>query len=246
MTEEFWSTQPEFLKNSESRVRFNWRFNEPRKYQEMVKGYYRMISGVDMAIGRLLDELKQRRLADNTVVIFTSDNGYFLGDRGFADKWYIYEHSIRVPLIVYDPREGKSNHGRVCDATVLNVDLAATILSLAGVDVPPSMQGRSLVPFLDGQTPSEWRTDFFFEHLFDRHNIPKSEGVRTERYSYVRWFEQQPVVEELYDHEEDFDETKNLIAAPQFAEVAARLRRRTDELRDAYGGPYVNPKSRQE
>jgi arylsulfatase A-like enzyme len=242
MTEEFFNAQPEFLRNSESRVRFHWRFDEPAKYQNMVKGYYRMISGVDMAIARLRAELKKRGLDQNTVIIFTSDNGYFLGERGFADKWYIYEYSIRVPLIVFDPRAPRKQRGRVADGMALNVDMAPTILELAGVQVPRLMQGRSLAPLLAGDPPSDWRVDFFYEHLFVRHNIPKSEGVRTERWTYVRWFDQNPPVEELYDHRKDFDQVDNLVNAPEHGQTLTVLRRRTTQLRDLYGGPFVpNP-----
>ena len=238
MTDEFFNAQPEFLRKTESRVRFNWRFDEPKKYHEMVAGYYRMISGVDLVVGRIREALKKKGLADNTVLVFTSDNGYFLGERGFADKWYIYEYSIRVPLIVYDPRSPKARRGQVVNAMALNVDVAPTVLELAGLAVPKDIQGRSLIPLLKGESPTDWRTDFFYEHLFERANIPKSEGVRTERYTYVRWFEQKPIVEELYDHVADFDEVKNLIADPKFANVRESLRKRTTELRDRYGGPY--------
>jgi arylsulfatase A-like enzyme len=247
MADEFFNAQPDFLKNSESRVRFKWRFDEPRKYQEMVKGYYRMISGVDLVVGRLREALRKRGLADNTVIVFTSDNGYFLGDRGFADKWYIYEHSIRVPLLVFDPRAEKADRGRVVEAPVLNVDLCPTLLELAGVAIPKAAQGRSLVPLLKGRTPADWRTDFFYEHLFEHNKIPKSEGVRGERFTYVRWFEQKPLVEELYDHVADFDETRNLVVDPKYADVLAKMRARTTELRDQYGGPYrPNPAEKPE
>src|SRR5205823_1971668 len=120
----------------------------------------------------------------------------------------------------------------------LNVDLSPTFLELAGVAVPKPVQGRSLVPLLKGEVPADWRTDFFYEHLFERKNIPKSEGVRTERFAYVRWFEQKPLVEELYDHVADFDETRNLVNDPKHAEMLEKLRKRTTELRDQYGGPY--------
>jgi arylsulfatase A-like enzyme len=238
MTEDFFRAQPDFLKKSESRVRFRWRFDEPRKYQEMVRGYYRMISGVDLVVGRIRAALKARGLADNTVILFSSDNGYFLGERGFADKWYVYEPSIRVPLLVFDPRTKKADRGHVVDAMALNVDLCPTLLELAGAEVPRVTQGRSLVPLLNGRVPRDWRKDFFYEHLFERQNIAKSEGVRTERFTYVRWFEQKPVVEELYDHRADFGQTKNLARDPKHAAVLARLRKRTDELRDRLGGPY--------
>lgn len=242
MTDEFFDSHPEFLRKSESRVRFHWRFDDPKKYREMVAGYYRMISGVDLVVGRIRDALAKKGLADNTVIVFTSDNGYFLGERGFADKWYIHEPSIRVPLIVHDPRADKSLRGRVIAPMALNVDVAPTLVALAELAVPKEIQGRCLTPLLRGETPNDWRTDFFYEHLFERHNIPKSEGVRTEQYSYVRWFEQKPVVEELYDHVADFDQVKNLIDDPSLGEVRDRLRKRTTELRDRYGGPYCpNP-----
>ncbi len=238
MSDAFFEKQPEFLRKTESRVRFNWRFDEPKKYQEMVAGYYRMISGVDLAIGRIVKAIEESKIAANTVIVFASDNGYFLGERGFADKWYIYEPSIRVPLLVYDPRMGKDMRGRVVERMALNVDISPTLLDLAGIPIPGTVQGRSLVPLVKGEPPANWRKDFFYEHLFERNNIPKSEGVRTERFAYVRWFEQTPVIEELYDHVADFEEVNNLIANPTFAEVRDKLRKRTTELRDQYGGPY--------
>ena len=242
MTPSFFAAQPEFLRKSESRTRFQWRFDEPQKYQTMVRGYYRMISGVDAVVGRLRSELGARGLAENTVILFCSDNGYFLGERGFADKWYAYEPSIRVPLIVADPRLPELRKGTTCDLMALNVDLAPTILDLAGIAQPPSYQGRSLLPLVCGQAPVDWRTEFFYEHLFDGPTIPKSEGLRTERFTYLRWFEQAPLVEELYDHQADFDEVYNRIADPAYAEVAADLRRRTNSLRDRYGGVWSRRK----
>jgi len=236
MTAEFFDAHPEFLRQSESRVRFRWRFDEPQKYQDMVRGYFRMISGVDAVIGRLRKELAARGMADDTVIVFCSDNGYFLGERGFADKWYLYEPSVRVPLIVVDPRLPALRKGSTCDLMALNVDLAPTLLELAGVERPAKYQGRSLVPLVRGRGPVDWRTEFFYEHLFERANIVKSEGLRTERFTYLRWFDAEPQVEELYDHQVDFDQVENLIADPAYAEVLSTLRRRTDELRDEYGG----------
>jgi arylsulfatase A-like enzyme len=243
MSDEFWAKQPEFLKNTESRVRFHWRFDEPQKYQEMVRGYYRMITAIDDVIGRVREGLEKRGLADNTVIVFAADNGYFLGERGFADKWYGYEYSLRVPMIVYDPRLPGARRGKVAEAVALNVDVAPTLLDLAGIPAPTRYQGRSLMPLVQGKVPSDWRKEFFFEHLFERDNIPKSEGIRTPRWTYIRWFQQQPLVEELYDHEADFEETHNLIASPEHQDLLRTLRARTDALRDSYGGPFrPNPK----
>jgi arylsulfatase A-like enzyme len=148
-------------------------------------------------------------------------------------------------MIIVDPRLERSRRGAVSDAVALNVDLAPTLLERAGVPIPASLQGRSLLPVIAGHTPADWRRDFFFEHLFERNNIPKSEGVRTERWTYIRWFEQKPVVEELYDHTTDFEQVRNLISDPEHTAVLETLRRRTNTLRDQYGGPYVpHPKPR--
>ena len=140
----------------------------------MTAGYYRMISGVDLVVGRIRAALKKQGLADNTVIVFTADNGYFLGDRGFADKWYIYEHSIRVPLIVFDPRAAKNHRGLTAEKMALNVDVSPTLLDLAGISAPKEAQGRSLVPLLQGESPANWRTDFFYEHLFERQTFPRA------------------------------------------------------------------------
>jgi len=245
MRPEYFDRHPEFLKNTESRVRYKWRFDEPEKYQQMVAGYYRMISAIDQVIGRVRGELDKRGLAENTIIVFTSDNGYFLGERGFADKWYGYELSLRVPMIVVDPRLPALRRGSVVDAVALNVDIAPTLLEAGGVPIPGSLQGRSLLPLAAGNTPPGWRRDFFFEHLFERNNIPKSEGVRTQQWTYIRWFEQKPVVEELYDHTTDFQQIHNLVADPAHADTLQALRRRTNTLRDQYGGPFTpHPKPR--
>jgi len=231
------------LKQGLNRVRWRWRFDTPEKFQRMVKGYYRMVTGVDRVIGRVRAELARLGLADNTVVMLMGDNGYFLGERGFAGKWNHYDLSLRVPWLVYDPRAPKALRGQTPEAMALNVDLAPTLLDLAGVPVPEAMQGRSVVPILQGKTPGDWRTDFFCEHLFEHHDIPKYEGVRTTRWKYARYFEQQPVHEELYDLEADPLEEHNLAADPNHRDVLERLRKRTDELRDAYGGPFVPRKA---
>lgn len=240
----FFESQPEFLREASlNRIRWYWRFDTPEKAQQMTKGYYRMISGVDAAIGRIRTELESLGMADNTVIVLMGDNGYFLGERGYAGKWLPLELSIRVPLVFYDPRVDRAARSATPDAPVLNIDVAPTLLDLAGLDVPEIAQGRSLAPMLEGETPSDWRTDFFVEHLFEHPSIPKHEGVRGERYKYARYFEQEPVYEELYDLTEDHMETVNQVGNPAFQDVLERLRERTDQLRDNYGGPFVSSKS---
>ena len=236
----FFDALPEFLKDASlNRVRWYWRFDTPEKARQMTKGHFRMISGVDAAIGRVLDELESLDLADNTVVILMGDNGYFLGERGYAGKWLPYDLSIHVPLIVFDPRVEAQHRGSVPTQAALNIDIAPTLLDMAGVEIPSAMQGESLVPLLEGASPADWRTDFFVEHLFDHPEIPKHEGVRGERFMYARYFEQTPVYEELYDLLEDPLETRNLVGNAEYIEILAQLRTRTDELQMEYGGPYV-------
>jgi arylsulfatase A-like enzyme len=241
---EVFNSQPDFLKKSLNRKRWFWRWDTPEKYQKNVRAYFRMISGVDHVMGRVLAELKKLGLADNTVVIFSGDNGYYLGSRGFAGKWSHYEESLRVPLIIYDPRAPRDRQGKVRKEMVLNVDVAPTILSLAGCAVPKAYQGHSLIPLLEGKHPGEWRTDFFCEHLFDHADIPKWEGVRDSRWVYARYFEQSPPYEFLHDLKTDPQQLKNFARDPEHQEVLERMRKRCNELRDAYGGEYTPRKRR--
>ena len=165
-----------------------------------------MISGLDAAIGRVRGELKDLGLEDNTVVIFSGDNGYYEGQRGFAGKWSHYEESLRVPLIIFDPRAPRERRGLVAESMVLNADVAPTILDYAGATIPEHYQGRSLLPLMRGDAPADWRNDTFVEHLMDHPAIPKWEGVRGPRYVYARYFEQQPPFEFLHDLQADPDE----------------------------------------
>ena len=225
------ANHPEFLKTSMNRKRYFWRWDTPEKYQRNIKAYFRMLSGIDRVIGRIRRELEQQGLADNTVIIFTADNGYYMGDRGFAGKWSHYEQSLRVPLIVYDPRLPKEKQGAVRDEMALNIDLPATMLQMAGVEVPERYQGLSISPLLRGTGVQEWREDFFCEHLMDNPDIPKWEGVRGERYVYARYFEQDPVFEFLHDLETDPDQLVNLAVDPGYSEILLAMRKRSDELK---------------
>jgi len=223
-TDEAFKRLPESVQKSEGRKRWGWRFDTPEKTQQILRDYYRLITGVDREVGRIVAEMDKRGLADNTVIVFTADNGFALGDRGLADKWFMYDEDIRVPAFIYDPRAPQSTRGRRVPAMVLNVDFAPTMLELAGVPVPPVMQGRSLVPLLRGAAPKDWRTEFFYEHHSVAARIPQSEGVRTERWKYLRWIAETPVKEELYDLQADPLEERNLLADPKHAALLAELR----------------------
>ena len=230
-------SQPEFLRDSMNRDRWYWRWDTPEKYQKNVRAYFRLLSGVDHAIGRVLEAIERRGLTNSTVIIFSGDNGYYLGSRGFAGKWSHYEESLRVPLIVADPRADESNRGTVVEPLVLNVDIPPMILGLAGVDVPSHYQGRDLAPLLHGEVPDDWRTDFFCEHRFNHPRIPKWEGVRDRRWVYARYYEQVPPFEFLHDLDADPQELRNIADDPGSVETLGRLRERCDGLRSRLTDP---------
>ncbi len=235
---DFWKQLPKFLQTSMHRDRWFWRWDTDEKYQKNVKAYYRMITGLDRVMGRVLDASKQLGFGDNTVVIFMGDNGYYKGSRGFAGKWSHYEESLRVPLVIYDPRLPKEKRGRVVENMALNVDVPATIMSLATGKPPADYQGANLMPLVYDEQPKTWRTDFFCEHLMDNAKIPKWEGVRGSRWVYVRYFQNMPEGEFLHDLKTDPLQKKNLVNDPAAAKVLAEMRKRCDQLRDQYGGKY--------
>ena len=205
----------------------NWRFDTPEKYQRMVKGYYRMISGIDRTIGQIRNELKESGLAENTIIIFISDNGYFLGERQFAGKWLMYEVSLRVPLILYDPR---NRVHKDIDDNVLNIDIAPTILQYAGVKIPETIQGISLSRYTtQKQNPVINRDEFLCEHLWNFKNIPASEGIRTKDFKYFR-YRDFPEHEELYDLKNDPIEENNLAYKKGFENKLIELREKCDNL----------------
>ncbi len=214
---------PGFLQDSlyMGRIRWRWRYDSPEKYQRMVKGYYLMISTIDDNIGRIRETLEEAGLADNTIIILMADNGYFLGERRLAGKWLMYDNSLRVPLILYDPRAGQQ--GTISEMA-LNIDIAPTIIDFAGLDIPATMQGQSLRPFTQGEV-NNWRESFYCEHLFDIDYIPKSEGIRTRRWKYFRYLDH-PGTEELYDLVNDPSEVDNLTGQPEHQDRLEDFRRR--------------------
>jgi arylsulfatase A-like enzyme len=227
----FFDALPEFYRTSENRVRWQLRFATPEMYQRSVKAYYRLISGVDDVVGRIVQKLRETGAADNTIIIYIGDNGFYLGERGLAGKWFAHEVSIRVPLVVYDPRLASEQRGKHCDATVLNIDMAPTMLAMAGLDAPAAMQGKSLMPLVHGEKP-EWRTEFFYEHLFRHPKIPRSEGVRDERYKYIRYLDINPPCEELYDLKADPEEAHNLAGCTVHAASLQRMRQKWEQWRE--------------
>ena len=231
---EVFDAQPEFLKKSMNRDRYFWRWDTAEKYQHNMRNYLRMISGIDRVIGRVLDEVEKLGMAEDTVVVYMADNGYYAASRGFAGKWSHYEESQRVPLIMFDPRLPEAKRGKAVTQTVLNVDIAPTFLALAGARAPQGYQGADLGPLVAGDAGVESRDDFFCEHRMDNKSIPKWEGVRGPRFKYARYYEQNPPFEFLHDLSGDPDEMVNLVADPAYKAQLEAMRKRCAELSGRY------------
>ena len=230
--------QPTFLKTTINRERFFWRWNTDTKYRTNMRAYLRMVSGIDNAMGRFLKALEAKGLADNTIIVYTADNGYHMGNRGFAGKWSHYEESLRVPMIVFDPRAPKSARGQVVDYSALNLDLPSTFLDWAGVSVPERYQGRSLKPIVSTGKADDWRKQTFHEHFAVRSRIPAFEGLRTDRYKYVRYVDEGNY-EFLHDLKEDPDELTNFAQDAKYSKTLMEFRKRTDKRVAELGGPLL-------
>ena len=234
-TDEALKRLPPFLQlpANEGRKRWTWRFDTPEKYQAMMKNYYRLCTEVDATCGRVIAELKKQGVLDNTLVIFTGDNGYFHGERGLADKWYPYEESIRVPLIVHDPRTPAAAKGKTNGDFVLNVDIAPTILAAANVAAPKTMQGRDFAPLYREAKNLDppWRDEFFYEHavIGSKDRIPASRALVRHDAKYIDWPDFK--YEELFDLKADPQEQKNLIADPARAKQLAEMKERFERLK---------------
>ena len=222
----FYNALPAFLQGTMNRERWFWRFDTPEKFQSMVKGYYRMITGIDVVIGRIREELDKLGITDNTIIIIMGDNGYYIGDRGYADKWLMHDVSIRVPLLIYDPRK-LNTEGKVLDQMVMNVDVPPTILEYAGVKVPEKYQGNSLIPLVKGRDV-KWRSSIFCEHLMIEARIPNSECIRTDDMKFIR-YPKHPEYIELYDIKNDLWEEHNLATDPKYQDQILKFMNQCDE-----------------
>lgn len=224
----FVSQLPLSVQGSEARRRWAVRFSTPELYQRSVKNYFRLITGIDEQVGRLREALERRGVSENTVIVYAGDNGFYLAEHGLAGKWFMHEESIRVPLVIYDPRAPQAQRGQGLEPMALNIDIAPTLLDYAGVKAPTSMQGRALQPLLRGQRPA-WRSDWFYAHLFEHEWIPKTEGVRTTEWKYTEYPEERPVFEEMFHLAVDRDETRNLARDSEYAPRLRALRERRKE-----------------
>lgn len=232
--QEYWDVFPEdFRTNNEARKRWEIRFPDPEKYQESVRGYYRLLTGVDDAVGDMLHKLKELGIADNTIIMLMGDNGFYLAEHGMAGKWYPHEESIRVPLFIYDPRLPVESRGLKREEMVLNIDVAPTILSLAGVEAPAGMQGHDLTRLYAGPPPEEhWRNEFLYEHTIEIPTIRPSLAVVTEHYKFITYPDLASGFEEFYDLQADPHEKTNLIHDPAHQETIRACRNRLAELQE--------------
>lgn len=202
------------------------------KYQRYIKDYLRVVAAMDDNIGRVLQYLDETGLAKNTVVIYSSDQGFFLGDHGWFDKRFIYEESLRMPLIVRWP--GMVKEGSENSDLVQNIDYAETFLDIAGAKPPADMQGKSIVPLMKGQTPDDWRKSIYY-HYYEHpseHTVYRHYGVRTDRYKLISFYDRNQW--ELYDLEKDPHEMKNVYEDPAYAETRETLTKELRKLQQDY------------
>lgn len=229
----FERAKPDFLRDNATLLGAatgrKWLEN-PAALQRHIRDYYRLVTGLDDSLATIRDLLREHGVAENTVIIFTSDNGTMFADHGMAGKWLMREPSIRVPGFVYDPRLPEAERGRRLVEQVHTLDFTASILDFAAISLPPSMQGRSFVDLVHDRTLDQpWRNEWFYEHPYTHHgHLPFTIGVRTERYKYTRYINREPPFEEFFDLALDPHETRNRIDSPPYSEIVERLRKRTD------------------
>ena len=198
------------------------------KFRRYMQDYLACVQSVDDNIGRFLDFLDKNGLAENTIVIYTSDQGFFLGEHNFFDKRFMYEESLRMPFLIRWPSKIKA--GSISKGMILNVDFAPMMLAAAGAKVPADMQGRSFVPLLEGKAPKDWRRSMYYRYYHPgHHNVAAHYGVRTDRYKLIffnklnQW--------ELYDLQKDPIEMKNVYSDPAYQKIVEQLKKELERLR---------------
>jgi len=223
-----------------------WQIEIDRTYQEFIKNYYALVTGIDNVVGQIKQKLNELGIADNTVIIFTSDNGFFCGSKQLMGKALLYEESAKTPLIVYDPRYMQEKEGRMENGLVSVIDIAPSILDLADIEKPENMPGKSFMPIVYNNT-EEIHDAVYGENNFDNqapvisevenpddYQSIRSKFVRTKNFKYVRYQECHPVVEELWKISKDTLEADNLIDNPEYEDVARKMRKKLDTFEKKY------------
>ena len=208
-------------------------------YQQYVKDYKRVMVSVDQNVGRFLDFLDEQGLTQNTIVIYTSDNGMFVGDHNMYDKRLVHEEALRIPLAIRFPKVIKA--GSVTDLYSLNIDYAPTILDFAGLKIPNDMQGRSLRPILEGKNPDDWRQSIYY-HYYEppgKHNIPLHYALRTDRFKLIHYYTKQrtDLGWELIDLKNDPHEYRNVIDLPEYQNALADMKQQLAQARKTFDVP---------
>ncbi|TVP74990.1 MAG: DUF4976 domain-containing protein, partial [Puniceicoccaceae bacterium] len=222
---EYGASLPEHVRRGLGGHAYRGDFGTAERRNAWISRYLEKIISVDRSVAAITEELEARGLADNTVLVYLSDHGTHYGERQLTGKWTPFEPSLKVPFIIYDPR-AKATAGTVREEMALNIDIAPTFIELAGLTVPEDLDGLSLLPFVQGQTPRAWREHFFFEHQTAPATVPRPlarfMGVRTMAENFVRWTDPEPPIEEFYDLATDPLERFNVIES--YPERANRLR----------------------
>ncbi|ARN57251.1 sulfatase [Sedimentisphaera salicampi] len=202
-------------------------------YRRYMEDYLACIASIDDNIGRLLDYLKKSGLEENTMIIYTSDQGFFLGEHGWFDKRFMYEESLRMPLLMRWP--GHIKPGSVTDSMVMNLDFAPTFLDAAGLDIPNDIQGESFTPILEGSEPEKWRDSVYY-HYYEYpavHSVKRHYGIRTKRYKLIHFYFDIDCWE-LYDLKNDPNELNNLYGKPEYQSLVKRLKAELKRLQVKY------------
>ena len=222
--------KPRGVADADNKVGYSEVFSDdPRSLEELVKDHYVGVEDNDRNVGAIWKELDRQKITASTAMMLSSDHGFFLGEHHFYDKRLMYEPSIRVPMLISYP--GRIKPGTVSDKMVLNLDVAPTLLDIAGLPIPAEMQGKSMLPLAEGKSV-DWRKDWLYEYYeypgFE--NVPPCRGVRTDRYKLIHYFTE-PEAFELYDLEKDPNEMNNLYGKPGYEQLTTHLRDRLAALR---------------
>jgi arylsulfatase A-like enzyme len=211
------------------------------KYQRYMHDYLGCIRSVDESVGKILDYLKETGLDQNTIVVYSSDQGFFMGEHGWFDKRWIFEESARTPLLIRWP--GVTKPGTANKDLVSNLDFAETFLEATGSPIPADMQGRSLIPVLKGQTPADWRKSFYY-HYYEHpaeHNVARQYGVITDRYKLVHFYEPEFNYWEMFDLQKDPHEMKSVFGDAEYAATQKELEKELAKLRTDLKVPEQDP-----
>lgn len=222
-----------------------YRTTNPKALLDKKTKMARAVTAIDIFVGKLREQLDEMGIADNTILVFASDHGLLLGEHGLGGKTFLYEESIRIPMIFYSPFFKDSERGETVDELVVGQDLPATILDLCGLSIPGTYQGKSMVPLIEGR-PTDWRKEVFCENLFTDQGYPRMEAVRNKEWKYIRYFSkkndrmqylpdasikgEQPIFEELFNLKDDPKEQHNLAGNPAYAKILSTHRARCQKL----------------